>query len=57
MEDAVSFGMWLMLFASVTVAFAAGLLEFIWKDTTDYDMEYLWNHRYTLEDLHLDRKE
>ncbi|AEI40068.1 hypothetical protein [Paenibacillus mucilaginosus] len=57
MENAVSFGMWLMLFASVTVAFAAGLLEFIWRDTTDYDMEFLWNYRYTLEDLHLDRKE
>ncbi|MCZ8518128.1 MULTISPECIES: hypothetical protein [Paenibacillus] len=57
MEHAVEFGMLLMLFASVTVAFAAGLLEFIWKDTIDYDMEYLWNHRYTLEDLHLDRKE
>lgn len=50
--------MCLMLLCMIIVAFMAVLLEFVLRDTTDYDMEFLWNHKYTLEDLHLDgRKE
>ncbi|WP_372813361.1 hypothetical protein [Paenibacillus sp.] len=57
MAQLIEFLMWLMLFASITLAFAMMLLEFILRDTTEYDMEFLWNHHYTLQDLHLDRKD
>ncbi|SCW82570.1 hypothetical protein SAMN04487970_105825 [Paenibacillus tianmuensis] len=58
MVHTISFLMCLMLLGMIIVAFMAALLEFVLRDTTDYDMEYLWNHKYTLEDLHLDgRKE
>ncbi len=53
-----SFLMSLMLLGMIIVAFMAALLEFVLRDTTDYDMEFLWNHKYTLKDLHLnERKE
>lgn len=57
MAELIEFLMWLMLFASITLAFSMLLLEFILRDTTEYDMEFLWNHQYTLRDLHLDRKD
>ncbi|KEQ25746.1 hypothetical protein [Paenibacillus tyrfis] len=58
MVHTISFLMCLMLLGMIIVAFMAALMEFILHDTTDYDMEFLWNHKYTLEDLHLDgRKE
>ncbi|WP_010491668.1 hypothetical protein [Paenibacillus elgii] len=58
MVHTISFLMCLMLLGMIIVAFMAALLEFVLHDTTDYDMEFLWNHKYTLEDLHLDgRKE
>ncbi|GMX64141.1 hypothetical protein Elgi_34260 [Paenibacillus elgii] len=58
MVHTISFLMCLMLLGMIIVAFMAALMEFVLRDTTDYDMEFLWNHKYTLEDLHLDgRKE
>ncbi|GLI05245.1 hypothetical protein YDYSG_12750 [Paenibacillus tyrfis] len=58
MVHTISFLMCLMLLFMIIVAFMAALMEFVLRDTTDYDMEFLWNHKYTLEDLHLDgRKE
>ncbi|WP_088834014.1 hypothetical protein [Paenibacillus tyrfis] len=58
MVHTISFLMCLMLLGMIILAFMAALMEFILHDTTDYDMEFLWNHKYTLEDLHLDgRKE
>ncbi|MBU7318096.1 hypothetical protein [Paenibacillus oleatilyticus] len=58
MVHTISFLMCLMLLGMIIVAFMAVLMEFVLRDTTDYDMEFLWNHKYTLEDLHLDgRKE
>lgn len=58
MVHTISFLMCLVLLGMIIVAFMAALLEFVLQDTTDYDMEFLWNHKYTLEDLHLDgRKE
>ncbi|KZE80670.1 hypothetical protein [Paenibacillus elgii] len=58
MVHTISFLMCLVLLGMIIVAFMAALLEFVLHDTTDYDMEFLWNHKYTLEDLHLDgRKE
>ncbi|MFB6365447.1 hypothetical protein ACFCP7_15420 [Paenibacillus elgii] len=58
MVHTISFLICLMLLGMIVVAFMAALLEFVLRDTTDYDMEFLWNHKYTLEDLHLDgRKE
>ncbi|SDC18082.1 hypothetical protein SAMN02799630_00734 [Paenibacillus sp. UNCCL117] len=46
--------MWLFLFASITLAFMILLLDFVSADTVQYDMEHLWNHSYTLQELHLD---
>ncbi|UUZ80082.1 hypothetical protein LJK88_34610 [Paenibacillus sp. P26] len=56
MAQMIEFLMWLVLFGSITVSFCTPLLEFIVNDTTEYDLEFLWNHRYTAEDLHLDRR-
>ncbi|MCZ8511975.1 hypothetical protein O9H85_05960 [Paenibacillus filicis] len=56
MAQVVEFFMWLLLFGSITVSFCSLLLQFIVNDTTDYDMEFLWNYRFTLEELHLDER-
>ncbi|MDQ1909887.1 hypothetical protein RAC89_05120 [Paenibacillus sp. GD4] len=53
MELMIEFFMWLVLFASILICFSTLLLEFILKDSTNYDMEFLWEHRYSLQDLHL----
>ncbi|WP_186446254.1 hypothetical protein [Paenibacillus cremeus] len=52
----VEFFMWLILFASITVSFCTVLLEVIMRDSTSYDMEFLWDFKYTHEELHLDSK-
>lgn len=49
----VEFFMWLLLFASILVVFSAILLEFVLKDSTDYDMEHHWKYKFSLKDLHL----
>ncbi|GAB7056495.1 MULTISPECIES: hypothetical protein [Paenibacillus] len=47
--------MWLALFGAILIGFIVVLLQLLANDSTEYDMEFLWNHRYTLEDLHLNQ--
>lgn len=49
--------MWLALLGAILMGFIVVLLQFLANDSTEYDMEFLWNHRYTLEDLHLNRED
>jgi hypothetical protein len=53
MSHVIEVAMWLMLLASILVAFSTLLLEFILKDSTRYDMEFIWNDQYTHQDLQL----
>lgn len=53
MKLAIEFAMWLALFGFILVSFLAALLEFVIRDTTEYDMEFLWDNKYTLEELNL----
>ncbi|WP_159881424.1 hypothetical protein [Paenibacillus puerhi] len=46
--------MWLSLFFSLTLAFCILLLDFVLADSARYDMEHLWNDRYTYRELHLE---
>lgn len=48
--------MWLALLGAIITGFIVVLLQFLVNDSTEYDMEFVWNHRYTLEDLHLNRE-
>lgn len=57
MQHTIQLLMWLALLGSILIVFAALLLEFVLYDSVEYDMEFLWNHRYTLEDLHLHRED
>lgn len=53
MSHTIELLMWLMLLASILVAFSTLLLEFILKDSIHYDMEFIWNSRYTMEDFEM----
>lgn len=44
---------WIFVFAAITGGVIAGIARFTSRDSTQYDMEFLWEHRHTLEELEL----
>jgi hypothetical protein len=47
---------WMIVLAGIIGTFCACLHSFVTKDSTEYDIEFLWDHRFTLKELELDRK-
>ena len=45
---------WIVVFGAVTGGVMAGIARFISKDSIQYDMIFLWESRYTLEELELE---
>ena len=46
---------WILVFGIVIGGVIAGIARFVESDSTEYDMTFLWEHRYTLEELELVR--
>ncbi|MFD0695405.1 hypothetical protein ACFQZT_14985 [Paenibacillus sp. GCM10027628] len=44
---------WILAFIVIMGGTIALIARFISRDSTNYDMEFLWDHRYTLEELEL----
>lgn len=44
---------WIVAFAAVTGAVIAGIARFIRRDSVEYDTEFLWEERNTLEEMEL----
>ncbi|MGG1519483.1 hypothetical protein ABE504_29050 [Paenibacillus oryzisoli] len=47
---------WIAGFATITGIVIAGVARAVSRDSTQYDMVFLWDNRYTLEELELDKK-
>lgn len=45
---------WIAAFGVVIGVVLALVARFVSRDSTKYDMEFLWDNRYTLEELELD---
>lgn len=48
---------WIVVFGVIIGGVVAGIARFIERDSIQYDMTFLWDHRYTLEELELVRDE
>lgn len=48
---------WIAVFGVVIGGVIAAIARFIARDSTQYDMTFLWEHRYTLEELELPDKQ
>ncbi|OPH53312.1 hypothetical protein BC351_05390 [Paenibacillus ferrarius] len=48
---------WITAFGIVIGGVTAAIARFVSRDSTKYDMEFLWGHRYTLEELELTLRE
>lgn len=44
---------WIVVFGVIIGGVIAGIARFIERDSIQYDMTFLWDHRYTLEELEL----
>lgn len=55
MNDALELIAWLAVFASILTGIMFMLMILILHDTTQYDMEFLWDGKYTLEELELSK--
>ncbi|ULL14543.1 hypothetical protein DVH26_08835 [Paenibacillus sp. H1-7] len=49
--------LWTVVLAGIVGSFCACLYRFVSKDSTEYDMEFLWDNRFRLKDLELDPKD
>jgi hypothetical protein len=47
---------WIAAFGTITGGVIAGIARFVSRDSTNYDMVFVWDSRYTLEELELNRK-
>lgn len=45
-----------VIFGLFTLAIITVLLKFAKRDSMEHDIDYLWDHKYTPEDLNLERK-
>lgn len=48
---------WIVVFGVIIGGVVAGIARFVERDSIQYDMTFLWDHRYTLEELELVRDE
>ncbi|WP_156389933.1 MULTISPECIES: hypothetical protein [unclassified Paenibacillus] len=46
---------WIVVFGVIIGGVIAGIARFVERDSIQYDMIFLWEHRYTLEELELVR--
>ncbi|MCY9695860.1 hypothetical protein [Paenibacillus alginolyticus] len=46
---------WIVAFGVVIGGVIADIARFVERDSIQYDMTFLWKHRYTLEELELVR--
>ena len=46
---------WIVGFGAIIGGVIAAIARFVESDSTQYDMVFLWDHRYTLEELELVR--
>ncbi|WP_171649587.1 hypothetical protein [Paenibacillus phytorum] len=46
---------WIVVFGVVIGGVITGIARFVERDSIQYDMIFLWEHRYTLEELELVR--
>ncbi|WNR44423.1 hypothetical protein [Paenibacillus roseipurpureus] len=44
---------WIAAFGAITGGVIAGIARFTKRDSTQYDIVFLWDHKYTLEELEL----
>ncbi|UQZ82934.1 hypothetical protein SK3146_02094 [Paenibacillus konkukensis] len=49
--------LWMVALAGIIGVFCACMYRFIKNDTTEYDMEFLWDRKYRLKDLELTPKQ
>ncbi|GAA4862005.1 hypothetical protein GCM10023310_46740 [Paenibacillus vulneris] len=47
---------WIIVLFGIIGGFCYAMYRFISNDTTEYDMEFLWDNKFRLKDLELDRK-
>lgn len=47
---------WIAAFGTITGGVIAGVARFVSRDSTNYDMVFVWDNRYTLEELELEVK-
>jgi hypothetical protein len=47
---------WIFAFGVIMGGTIAAIARFISRDSTNYDMEFVWGNRYTLEELELDKR-
>ncbi|WP_179232923.1 hypothetical protein [Paenibacillus rigui] len=48
--------LWMIGLAGIVGGFCACLYRFISDDTTEFDLEFVWNRQYTRKDLELEQK-
>ncbi|MEW9699320.1 hypothetical protein [Paenibacillus sp. SI8] len=48
---------WILIFAVIMGGTLMAIARFISRDSTNYDMEFLWDHRYSLEELELAKRD
>lgn len=47
---------WIVAFGTIIGGVIAAIARFVSRDSTQYDMVFLWDNRYTLEELELELK-
>jgi hypothetical protein len=55
MNEALELIAWICVFASITFGIIFLLTILVSRDTTTYDMEFVWDGKYTLEELGLSK--
>jgi hypothetical protein len=55
MNEAIQLIAWICVFASIASGIIYLLLILVSQDTTAYDMEFVWDGKYTLEELELSK--
>jgi hypothetical protein len=55
MNEALQLIAWIFVFAIVASGICVLLTILVRRDTTKYDMEFVWDGKYTLEELELSK--
>lgn len=48
--------LWIIVFAGIVGGVCACLYRLTTRDSAEYDLEFVWNHRFESKDLNLDPK-
>jgi hypothetical protein len=47
--------LWMVVLGGIIGSFCACMRKLVVNDSAEYDMEFLWDNKFTLEELELDR--